>query len=122
MHQTITTPSGEKLVIIPQNEFNHLVELAEDTADIRIYNEAITAIKNGENELIPAEFADRILDGENPIKVWREYRGMTMAELAKTAEISASYMSQIESGKKEGSIEVLKKLAFALHVDVDDII
>jgi transcriptional regulator with XRE-family HTH domain len=34
----------------------------------------------------------------------------------------ASYLSEIETGKKAGSIAVLKRLAAALGVTVDDVI
>jgi transcriptional regulator with XRE-family HTH domain len=63
-----------------------------------------------------------ILDGGNPVKVWREYREMTQQQLAAAAGISASYLSQIESGKRRGSAEVLAAIARALRLTVDDLL
>ena len=42
-----------------------------------------------------------------------------MTELAKRAGISGAYLSQIESGVREGTGATLKKLAKALGVDLD---
>ena len=43
-----------------------------------------------------------LLDGDNPIKIWRTYRGLTQAELAQRAGISVPYLSQIENQKRTG--------------------
>lgn len=80
------------------------------------------AIERGEEELVPAKLVDALLDGENPIRVWRQHRGLTQQQLADQAEISASYLSQIESGKRDGTPEVLIKIARALKLDLGDIV
>jgi transcriptional regulator with XRE-family HTH domain len=64
----------------------------------------------------------RMLDGESAIRVWREHRGLLQAELAQKAGISAAYLSQLESGKRTGTADVLGRIAAALGVDIDDII
>jgi transcriptional regulator with XRE-family HTH domain len=51
------------------------------------------------------------------IREIREAREMSGAELAKTAGIEASYVSDIENGKKTPSISVLKKIGKALKTD-----
>ena len=60
-----------------------------------------------------------MLDEESPIRVWREYRGLTGAKLAKQAGVAQSYISNIEKGKRAGSIKVLQAISKALGVDVD---
>lgn len=117
----ITTPSGDRMVVIPFAEYERLVEAAEDAADGRAADEVKRRLKGGEEELIPAEFVDRMLDGENKVRVWREYRGMTVKALAETCGLAAAYVSQIETGAREGTIETFKKLAAALKVDIGDI-
>ncbi|NKN39477.1 helix-turn-helix transcriptional regulator [Agrobacterium sp. a22-2] len=52
----------------------------------------------------------------------RTYRGMTVSELAAAAGISQPYLSEIESGKKTGSVDVLKRIATVLRVDLDDLV
>ncbi|MCB8944932.1 MAG: helix-turn-helix transcriptional regulator [Ardenticatenaceae bacterium] len=89
--------------------------------DIRDYDLAKAAVEAGE-ELIPSAVVYAILDGENPIKVWREYRSLTQQQLAETADLSPAYLSQIESGKRTGTAEILKAIATALNVSLDDIV
>ncbi|MCH8184295.1 MAG: helix-turn-helix transcriptional regulator [Proteobacteria bacterium] len=63
-----------------------------------------------------------MIGGENPIKVFREYRGLTQKQLAKKTDTSAAYLSQIETGRRTGSIKLLRRLAGALNVEVEDLI
>jgi DNA-binding XRE family transcriptional regulator len=107
--------------VIPYETFQRLIEEAEMLQDIRAYDEAKEALARGE-ELIPGEVTYAILDGEHPVRVWREYRGMTQRELAEATGISMAYLSQIETGKRKGSTEVLVKISSALHVALDDIV
>ncbi len=120
--QVIDTPDGERMVVLPLNEYEKLCEAAENLADIQAFDEAKRRLEEGMEELIPAEFADRIIDGENPVRVWREFRGLSVKELAEKAEISGAYLSQIEGGSREGSISTLKALATALSLDLVDIV
>ena len=62
-----------------------------------------------------------MLAGVNPVKVWREYRGLTQEALAIQSGISKAYLCQIETGKREGAIKTLRALAAALNVTVDDL-
>ena len=117
----ITTPSGDKMVILPLAEYERLVGAAEDLSDVHAYDRAKQRLAAGEDELIPAEFVDRMLDGENKLRVWREYRGLTVKALAEATGLAAPYISQIETGVREGTIETFKKIAAALRVDIDDI-
>lgn len=77
---------------------------------------------NDDDERFPADFVNRLFDSDNRIGVWREYRGLTMSALAEAAGISQSYLSDIENGKKDGSVKVLKRIAQALNTDVDLIV
>jgi transcriptional regulator with XRE-family HTH domain len=61
-------------------------------------------------------------DGRHPVRVWREYRGLGLNALARAAKISAPYLSEIENGNKPGSASVLKKIAGALEIDLDELI
>jgi DNA-binding XRE family transcriptional regulator len=99
-----------------------LVEEAEMLQDIQDYDSVKTAIEQGEEELVPSRIAYAMLDGENPIKVWREYRGLTQQALADMAGISKPYLSQIETNKRTGTKEVLLAIAKALKVTLDDIV
>ena len=119
--QIIERDGTPEWAVIPYKEYLRLVEEAEMLEDIREYDKAIEAIADGE-ELIPNGIVYAILDGENPIRVWREFRGLTQRELAEAAGISKPYLSQIESGKRSGTTEVLSAIANALDLSLDDIV
>ncbi|MGV8938955.1 MAG: helix-turn-helix domain-containing protein [Allorhizobium sp.] len=119
------TPSGDEMVVLSRRDYDALVkqaERAEDLEDVKAIEEFERQLAAGEEELIPAEFVYRMLDGENPVRVWRDFRGLSAKDLAASAGISAAYLSEIESGKKEGSLSALRKIAKALKVDLEDII
>ncbi|MBZ9725631.1 helix-turn-helix transcriptional regulator [Mesorhizobium sp. B2-4-13] len=118
----ITTPNGDRMAILPLADYESLVEAAEDVADIQTYDQIKQKIAAGEEELIPAAVVNRILDGENKIRVWREHRGISARDLAEKTEISAGYLSQIETGTRDGSFDTIKRIAAALNVSVDDLV
>jgi transcriptional regulator with XRE-family HTH domain len=62
---------------------------------------------------------NRLLDGENPVKVWREYRRLTQGQLAEQTGVTVAHISQIENGKRECSVKLLRALARVLAVDAD---
>ena len=61
------------------------------------------------------------MGGESKIRVWREYRGLTVKALAEAAGVTPAYLSQIETGAREGTIETLETLSAAPRVTIDDI-
>ena len=118
--QVIERNGNPEWAVIPYQEYLHLSEEAEMLRDVRAYDLALAAIEQGE-ELVASEIVYAILDGENPIRVWREYRGLTQQQLSEIAGISKPYLSQIESGKRTGTVEVLSAIAKALNLTLDDI-
>jgi DNA-binding XRE family transcriptional regulator len=120
--QIIEREGKPEWAVLPYDVYLLLVEEAEMLRDIRDYDSMKTAIDQGKEELIPGEVTFALLDGENPVKVWREYRGLTQQQLAEKAEISTPYLSQIETGKRFGTTEVLLAIARALEVTLDDIV
>lgn len=117
----LKTPGGEELVVLPLAEYQRLVEDAEMLADIAAYDAAKKDLDEGRGELLPAALVDRMIAGESPVRVWREHRGLTLAELATAAGLSAAYVSQIETGSRAGTTKTLQALAKALTVELDDI-
>jgi len=91
----------------------------EDEQTLRAFD---AAMARGEEELVPAEIVDRLLAGEHPLKVWREYRGFTQTGLAAASGVHRVVIADIESGRKRGSLNAHVKLARALGLLVDDLI
>ncbi|CAO4148379.1 helix-turn-helix domain-containing protein [Methylorubrum extorquens] len=120
--QIIITPGGERLVLVPEADFEALVAAAEDNADRTAVAEFRRKLAAGEEELVPASVVERLVSGENRVRVWREHRGLSGAALAKQAGLAQAYLSQIETGAREGTVETYGKLASALSVSLDDLV
>jgi DNA-binding XRE family transcriptional regulator len=117
MTPEIVDKQGKPHALIPLEFYEQLVEDAEMLADIRAFD----AAKERNEESFPQDVVERMtLGGDHPLKVLREYRGMTQEELAEAAGgISRVYISDIELGKKNGSAKVLRALAHVLQVDME---
>ena len=121
--QIIERDGQPEYAVVPIEQYQRLLALAEDAEDIRAANQAKQEIETEKDEPIPGDVVDRLIEGEvHPLLVWREYRGITQEVLAKKAEVGKSYISQIESGRKMGSVTVLAKIARVLNVDIDDLV
>ena len=120
--QIIERDGKPEWAVLPYEDYLQLLDQSELLEDIRDFDVINAAIDRGEEELIPAEVIYAILDGENPIKVWREYRELTQKQLAETAGISKPYLSQIETGKRIGTAEILSAIAKALDVSLDEVV
>lgn len=92
---------------------------AEMLAEVKAYDTVKARLVRGEDELIPFDITVRRLAGESPIKIWREYRGLTQEGLAKKSKVSCPMIAATEAGHKTGGVGTLKKLAVALKIDLD---
>ncbi len=54
--------------------------------------------------------------GPNHLKAWREYRGLTQADLASEVGTNANMISYLESGERGLSAKWLRRLADALKI------
>ena len=120
--QTIQQNGKPEWAILPYQEYLKLVEKAEMLEDIEDYEKAKAEIEKNGTEYLPMELAFTLIDGANPIKTWREYRNLTQNDLAEKTGISIPYLSQLEAGKRKGSIQVISALAKAMNLTVDDLL
>ena len=116
-----TTDSGDELVLMPKAEHERLCAAAEMAEDVTAYDSIKAALARGDEERIPAAFANRIFDGENPIRVWRDFRRMKQGELAKQIGITQPYLSRLEKGHDEPSLRLARRIATALGITLDDL-
>lgn len=116
--QLLKKDGKPEFAVLPITEYRNLIkriEDLEDAQDIREY-------RANPGESFPATVVNQLMDGTAPLKVFREYRGMTLEALGTICGVSAAALSQIENGKREPSVGLLKKLSEALQVDVDILI
>jgi DNA-binding XRE family transcriptional regulator len=102
-------------VVIPFNEYQKLIEFKNQyMTDEELYIEVL----NKKDEYFPEELVQKILNGSNPIKTYREYRGLSQEELALSIGKSKQYISALEKGERNGTITTFKKLSKALDIDM----
>jgi len=118
--QIIEHDGTPEYAVIPFAEWQSITERLEELEDIADARSISASIAAGE-ETFPHEFSKRLVSGESPLKVWREYRGFTLAALGKLCGVTAAALSQIETGKRSPSVELLGKLSRALGRDMGDL-
>jgi DNA-binding XRE family transcriptional regulator len=120
--QIIRTPSGEELVVLPRAEYEAFLERAdheaEDADDVAIYDARKAELAAG-GVVLPPEVSAAILRGESRLKAIRNWRDETQLHLNFITGISQGYLSDLESGRRTGTLETITKLAQALNVPVE---
>jgi len=56
------------------------------------------------------------------LRQWRLARGLSQEELSASADLSQTFLSQIENGSRNVSIDKLEKLAEVLQIDVAELL
>lgn len=121
--QIIRTASGEELVVLTRAEYDAMVtaleDAAEDAADAAIGEARLAEIAaSGGQPLTP--FASAATIGY--VRHARRLRGMTQQHLANLVGITQGTLSDIESGRRNGSPAVMLRLAEALGVPAEQFI
>jgi DNA-binding XRE family transcriptional regulator len=103
-------------------ELERRLAISEDEIDPLEFRLAEIEHIAGGGAFVPGAVVDRLLRGGNPVRVWREHRGISLRELARRAGISATLLSEIERGRKEGSLPTLRAIAGALDVEFEELV
>jgi DNA-binding XRE family transcriptional regulator len=74
------------------------------------------------HDTIPDEQATQILDGEHPLKVFREWRGLSQSQLAERAGLRQPTIALLEGGKRKGTVQQMRKLAAALNLQLETLV
>jgi hypothetical protein len=118
------TNRGE-VAILPRKDYEALAakaqEADEDIGTVRLVARARKEIVAGA-PLVPKEIVDRIIAGENALRVLREWRGKTQLDISYKTNIGQGYISDLESGRRKGTTAALKKIADVLKVPLDLIV
>ncbi len=104
-------------------QFAAMAEAIEDIEDemaaLIAYTRYQADMKAGRHLAMPREQWQRIRGGESPLRVVREFRGLTQAELAEASGIARPEISAMEGGKRRGTVDTFKALAAALQAPMD---
>ena len=117
----IDTGSGGEIVILTRAEYDELVaraEEAEEDAELAaIYDARMAQVMKRPDATLPPEVSAFLLAGDRLLRALRRWRKMTQGELARRAGLAQGYVSDLESGRREGTSETLASLARALGVN-----
>lgn len=113
-------------VTLSRAEYDALIERVEEAEDMLALNRledrlAAAGPDAALADYLPIELVKRLSAGEHPIRIWRLHHGLTREALAAAAGVSPSYLTEIETRRKPGSLDAVVKLANALHVPLDDL-
>ena len=111
---------GTEYVVIEKADYDAMRAIAEDGEDSAVA--AAARLDDDATDDWPGDVVHRILDGEHPVRVLREWRGLTIAALAKQAGCAASYVSQLENDTRVGTIETMVAIAVSLEVEADELL
>lgn len=111
-----------EMITIPLDDYKRMQAAVEDLTDLQAHDRVAADLAAGREERVPAEYVRRMIAGEAPLRVWRTLRGLTQSALARASGVNRVQIADIEAGRKNGSLETVRKLAEALGVGVDDLI
>ena len=117
--QIIEKNGRPEWAIIPFSDYQKMQEALEDAEDIKEIEKSLNNVQEGIENGVPGEVTFAILEGVNPIRAWRQYKKIKMNAMAKKIRISPAYLSQIENGKRNPTVDTLKAIAHELAVDID---
>jgi DNA-binding XRE family transcriptional regulator len=107
---------------VPRAEYERLKafeqEAKEDGGTARLVAQAKREIAGGA-AVLPKHIVDRLGRAENPIRVLRQFREYTQAELSTRIGITQNYLSDLETGKRKGPLELHQEIARFLGVPLD---
>lgn len=98
------------------------IERGAKKPSIRTIDKIATALNVSKNQLIEITSESRGVSLGDKIRLLREQADWTLAELAKKAEVSISFLSEIERSNTYPAIHTLKRIADALDADLQDLI
>ncbi len=92
-------------------------EAAEDAADIAMYDSRKADLAAGRDAILPAEVSAAMLRGDSLLKALRKWRRLPQTDLSKMTSLGQGYLSDLESGRRQGTPETLQAIARALEID-----
>lgn len=115
--QFIKTEAGE-LVVLTRAEYDGLLaRLETEDEDIAIFDARMAELASGSERRLPAEVTRFMVGGDSLLKALRRWRNMTEAQLSSKTNLAQSYISDLESGRRTGASDTLRRIAEALDID-----
>jgi len=115
------TARGE-VAILPRKDYEALVaraaEADEDKGTARLVRRGRDAVAVGA-PLLPKDVVDRLANGDNPVRILREWRDKPQQYISFKTGLSQGYISDLETGRRNGTAAALRLIADVLNVPLD---
>ena len=105
-------------VTLSREEYDDLVAARDMLEDVVAYDRAMA----GSADALPHALMARLVDGEPPLGIFREWRGVSVAELSARSGVGPDEIEALERGAEPRSVASLKAIAAALDIEVDELI
>jgi predicted transcriptional regulator len=94
----------------------------QDLSDAKLHGRTMQEIARGAQELLSAKEVREALAAPAPLAFWRRKRGLTQKALSAAVGVSQSYVADLEAGRRKGDPALVKRLAKALKVRMEDLV
>ena len=108
--------TSDDTVTLPRTEYEALLARNSELED------TLAALDADDGSRVPHEVAIAMIRGESPLLAFRNHLGLTLRQLAARTGIAASYLSEIERGRKPGSASALARIADACGTTIDTLL
>ena len=108
--------ASDETVVLTRTEYDALIDRNDELED------RLAALDADDGSRVPHEVALAIMRGKSPILAFRNHLGVTLRELSDRTGIATSYISEIERGRKPGSVSALARIADALGTAIDTLV
>ena len=108
--------TNKETVTLSRADYDALMNRNNDLED------RLAAVEADDDVRIPHIVAIAIIRGESPMSAFRAHLGVTLRDLAQKTGISASHISEIERGRKAGSVTTLARIARAFDTTIDSLV
>lgn len=109
------------LMTIDRQEYEAMRARLQELEDIVQLRQVDASLATGDTEVVPIETAERLILGEPPVLVWREYRGLTREALSRAAGLPEMTIAAAEQDPGCLSLADAARLARGLAVDIEDL-
>jgi hypothetical protein len=96
------------------------IERLENNHDALLFK--LAGIEAATQESVPGAVVDRLMQGEVPLIVWREYRGVSREALAEASGVSVADIDAVEKHGADLGLRKMVALAKALRLDAEDLL
>ena len=100
---------------------NSIAQQIEEVEDERDDFAALLArVESANEEPIPLEVIKRLSACEPPLRVWREYRGLSVQELSQASGLPILTLQLMDTGEGDGApLSTFAAVARALEIELD---